>query len=103
MKKSLYALFALGLFAAPAPAQDWGHSFSPGEAREAVRDGRSLPLAQILAPLKEEHGGYLLSADLFSTPSGAAQYHIQWMTGDGRKTVFIVDAQTGTVLERRGA
>ncbi len=103
MKKSLFALFALGLLAAPAPAQDWGQSFSPGEAREAVRDGRSLPLAKILEPLKAEYGGYLLSAELFSTASGSTQYEIQWMTGDGRKTVFVVDAQTGNVLERRGA
>ncbi len=104
MKRILTLCFALGLVAAaPVAAQQWGQAFSPSEARTAVKEGRSLPLSQILDKLKTEHGGYLLGAELFSTEAGGTEYHIDWMTEDGRKTVFVVDAQTGNVLRRRGA
>lgn len=103
--KRIAALFlALGLVAAPAAsAQDWMNQFSPGQARESVEKGRTVPLSQIFASLKKEYGGYQLGADLFRKDDGSAVYEIDWMTGDGRKAHFVVDAQSGRVLDRRGA
>ncbi|KCZ93777.1 PepSY domain-containing protein [Hyphomonas johnsonii] len=105
MKRIIASLAILGLFAAgPALAQPkWGDSFSPGQAREAVRDGKTVPLSKIFQNLKREYGGYQLSADLFSKSGGGAEYHIDWMTGDGHKVRFVVDAQSGTITNRRGS
>lgn len=127
MKRSLVLLAALGLMLAPAAVaqgkdrdrdraetewsggqlaqlqdQGWGNQFSPGQAREAVKEGRTVPLSKIFQTLKREYGGYQLGADLYSRDAGGAVYEIDWLTDDGRKVHVIVDAQTGAVLERRG-
>jgi uncharacterized membrane protein YkoI len=128
MKRSLVLLAALGLMLAPAAhaqgkdrerdraetewsgggqlaqlqEQGWGNQFSPGQAREAVKEGRTVPLSKIFQTLKREYGGYQLGADLYSRDAGGAVYEIDWLTEDGRKVHVIVDAQTGAVLERRG-
>ena len=107
MKRTLYLFAALGLMLAPgALAQgqdrDWGNQFSPGEAREAVKEGRTVPLSRIFQTLKREYGGYQLGADLYSQDSGGAVYEIDWLTDDGRKVHVKVDAQTGAIIDRRG-
>lgn len=81
--------------------QGWGNQFSPGQARDAVKEGRTVPLSQILKNLKREHGGYHLNAELYSRGGGAV-YEIDWLTDDGRKLKITVDAQTGAVIDRRG-
>ena len=96
MKRILASLAAIALLSAgPATAQGWGDSFSPKQARDAVRDGKTVPL-------KQQYGGYQLGADLVSKQGGGAEYHIDWMTEDGRKMRFIVDAQSGAITDRRG-
>jgi hypothetical protein len=82
--------------------QGWGNQFSPGQAREAVKEGRTVPLSRIFQTLKREYGGYQLGADLYSQETGGAVYRIDWLTEDGRKVQVTVDAGTGAVLERRG-
>lgn len=82
--------------------QGWGNQFSPGEARDAVKEGRTVPLSRIFQSLKRQYGGYQLGADLYSQESGGAVYEIDWLTEDGRKLHVTVDAQTGTVLDQRG-
>lgn len=82
--------------------EGWGNQFSPGQAREAVKEGRTVPLSRIFQTLKREYGGYQLGADLYSNDSGDAVYEIDWLTEDGRKVHVTVDAQTGSVLDRRG-
>ena len=104
MKRIFASLAAMVLLSAgPAIAQGWGDSFSPGQARDAVRDGKTVPLSKIFQMLKREYGGYQLGADLVSKQGGGAEYHIDWMTGDGRKMRFVVDAQSGSITDRRGA
>jgi len=104
MKRFIVSLAAMALLSAgPATAQRWGDSFSPGQARDAVRDGKTVPLSKIFQMLKREYGGYQLGADLVSKQGGGAEYHIDWMTGDGRKMRFVVDAQSGSITDRRGA
>jgi uncharacterized membrane protein YkoI len=80
----------------------WGNQFSPGQARDAVKEGRTVPLSRIFQSLKREYGGYQLGADLYSKDSGGAVYEIDWLTDDGRKVHVTVDAETGAVLDRRG-
>lgn len=82
--------------------QGWGDQFSPGQARDAVKQGRTVPLSRIFQSLKREYGGYQLGADLYSRDSGGAVYEIDWLTDDGRKVHVTVDAETGAVLDRTG-
>ncbi len=132
MKRTLALLAALGLLLAPAALADgkgkvkerdrdrgevsnwtygqltqgqdqgWGNQFSPGQARDAVKEGRTVPLSKIFQSLKREYGGYQLGADLYSKESGGAVYEIDWLTDDGRKVHVTVDAQTGAIINRRG-
>lgn len=105
MKRIAAFLLAAGLLAAApaAQAQGWADQFSPGQARESRSQGRTVPLSQIFSNLKQQYGGYQLSADLYNKGNGKAVYEIDWMTGDGRKMHFVVDAQSGAILDRRGA
>lgn len=105
MKTTLVLFAVFGLILSPAAlAQDqgWGNQFSPGEAREAVKEGRTVPLSRIFQTLKREYGGYQLGADLYSKETGGAVYEIDWLTDDGRKVQVTVDAQTGAIISRRG-
>ena len=103
--KRIAALFlAIGLAAAPvAQAQGWANQFSPGQARDSRAQGRTVPLSQIFNSLKRQYGGYQLGADLYDRGNGKSVYEIDWMTKDGRKMHFVVDAQSGAILDRRGA
>ena len=84
MKRISALLLAMGLVVTPpAIAQDWRNQWSPGQARDSVRQGKTVPLSQIFQSLKRQYG--------------------DWMTGDGRKMRFTVDARTGAVLDRQGA
>lgn len=128
MKRSLYLLAAIGLMLAPAAhaqgkgtdrdrdraaersewtsgplAQDnWGNQFSPGQARDSVREGKTVPLKSIFKMLQGEYGGYQLGADLYARESGGPVYEIDWRTGDGRNIHVTVDAETGAILDRNG-
>jgi uncharacterized membrane protein YkoI len=104
MTRILLSLAAIALLSGmPAMAQGWGDTFSPNQARDAVRDGKTVPLSRIFQMLKREYGGYQLGADLVSKQGGGAEYHVDWMTEDGRKMRFVVDAQSGAIISRRGA
>ena len=78
------------------------NQFSPAQARDSREEGRTVPLSRIFSNLKHEYGGYQLSADLYDKGNGKAVYEIDWMTGDGRKMHFVVDAASGSILDRRG-
>lgn len=129
MKRTLVFLAAIGLMLAPAAyaegkgkdrdrdrsteqsewtqgplAQDnWGNQFSPGQARDSVREGKTVPLKNIFKMLEGEYGGYQLGADLYARESGGTVYEIDWRTGDGRNVHVTVDAQTGRILDRSGS
>ena len=79
------------------------NQFSPGQARDSRNEGRTVALSDIFNRLKREYGGYQLSADLYDRGNGKSVYEIDWMTRDGRKMHFVVDAQSGSILDRRGA
>ena len=97
-------VFALGMagLSAPASAQGWGNSFSAGEARNASENGSIKPLRDVIQSLKRQFGGSYLNAELFSREGGGADYHIDWITDDGRKLRLIVDAESGRVTSSTG-
>lgn len=97
----LIAVFGVSL-AAPANAQGWGNSFSPGEARDASENGDIMHLREVIQILKNEFGGHHVGAELFSKSGGGAEYRIDWVTEDGRKLRLIVDAQNGRVISSTG-
>ncbi len=95
---------ALGPVGAPLPASaapELGSSFSPDQARDAVKSGEVVPLRDVFAKLRDRYGGYQLDADLFSTGRGS-EYRISWMTGAGRRMQFRVDARSGRILSASG-
>lgn len=98
---ALFALVAMGLIAS-ASAQGWGNSFSAGQARDASQNGQIKPLRDVIRSLKRELGGSYLNAELFSKEGGGAEYHIDWVTDDGRKLTLIVDAESGRVTRSTG-
>lgn len=83
-------------------SQSWGNTFSPGEARDAVRKGDIVPLNTIFQRLRDRYGGYQLDAELFSTRGGGSEYRIRWMTEDGRRLNIRVDGRTGRILSATG-
>lgn len=104
MKRIIASLLGFALLASPAALaqQDWTNSFSQGQARESVRDGKTVPLGRIFQSLKREYGGYQLDANLYATRDGGKEYVIEWFTKDGRRLTVRVDAETGRVLDRKG-
>jgi hypothetical protein len=100
----LLAALAVSL-AAAAPADafqrgrdrpDLGQSFSPGEARDAVEQGRHVPLRQILSQIEARYPGRLLGANL--ERGNPSIYVIDWLTQDGRKLTIRANAETGGII-----
>lgn len=69
-------------------------------AREAVREGRILPLGQVLAGVQRQYPGRLLDAELRDR-GGRQVYFIKLMTRDGNVAIVTADAATGQVLGYR--
>ncbi len=82
--------------------QGYSSQWSPSEARDARERGQTIPLKDVFKQLKKRYGGYQLDADLYSS-RGGLEYHISWMTKDGRKIDLVVDARTGQIRGERGA
>ncbi len=80
------------LLSAPLTARD---------AREGVAQGEMRPLGEVLRQLRDKVGGRQLDAQLVSAQPNPV-YEIQWLTPDGRRIDFVVDAHTGSILRQRG-
>ncbi|MCA3731426.1 MAG: PepSY domain-containing protein [Phenylobacterium sp.] len=96
------AVFLLAGTESPAAAQP---AFQPPEqdrARDAVRDGRLLPLSQVLAAIAARSPGDHLDTRFGETVAGRPVYLVTWRTQDNRVVVFVVDARTGRILDQRG-
>jgi uncharacterized membrane protein YkoI len=97
-------LAALIAAAAPAAALAAPDSLGAGwrqqqnEAQRGVREGRNLPLAQVVQMMQQRVPGRLLDAGLEQGPGGRSVYRVRWATEDGRRIDFIVDAQSGQIL-----
>lgn len=100
-------LIAAPLAAAAQPFGDQGQpSYGAGRrdqdaAREAVRGGRQVPLSQVIAMISARTPGRQLNTTMGDF-QGRSAYFVQWQTNDGRVIEFVVDAQSGGILSRRG-
>jgi uncharacterized membrane protein YkoI len=61
-----------------------------------------VPLERVYARLRKENGGEPLDAKLLRPGPGVVLYEIQWLTDDGRKLVFTVNARDGFTVATRG-
>ena len=78
---------------------DWREQ--QGEARQAVREGRQLPLSQVIARINGQIPGRLLDTGI-EDEAGRAVYRVRWAAKDGRRLDVIADARTGDILRQEG-
>ena len=67
------------------------------EARQGRVAGRLMPMQSVLDQLRLHTPGHQLDAGL-EYEGDRAVYRVRWMTADGRRVDYIVDARTGQVL-----
>jgi len=70
-------------------------------ARDAVRDGRALPLERIVEKARMAFGGDVLDVEL-EDEDDALRYELKVMTVDGRILKLEYDAATGDLLRVKG-
>lgn len=70
------------------------------QARQAVREGRILPLSQVLPKVQSRVPGRLLDANL-QDRGGRPVYLIKMMTNDGNVAIVSADATNGNILNVR--
>jgi hypothetical protein len=89
---------------APPPGNSLGGAWGQqqDQARIGVRQGRLMPLGQVMLRLRRSTPGRILDAGLEPGPGGRAAYRVRWAAVGGRRIDFIVDAVTGEVLSRNG-
>ena len=66
-----------------------------------VADEGLVPLPKVLRMLHKQYSGRQLDAQIVRNP-GIVLYEIQWLTEEGRKVVFIVNAHDGKIVATRG-
>jgi len=67
------------------------------EARAGVTQRRLVPLAQVIAEIRRRTGGRQLDAGL-EYQGDRPIYRVRWMSADGRRIDFLIDATTGAIL-----
>ena len=75
------------------PQGGFGYEQPAGSGRGAQRGGQTISMEQAVSIVSRRAPGRLLDA----SPMGA-NYRIVWLTNDGRRIDFIVDAETGQIL-----
>lgn len=101
---------AVVLTAGAARATPFQHQDSLGadwrnqqdDARRAVREGRYVPLGQVIDAIRRQSPGRQLDAGIENEPGGQAVYRVRWAAADGRRVDYIVDAVTGRILRAEG-
>ena len=108
MRRFAIAVLSIALTAGSAAAQGYrGYERPAMEAGEqdraldAVRGGRHVPLAAVIAQIGARMPGRQLNTTL-GDMNGRAAYFVQWQTPDNRIIIFIVDAQSGQIIGRQG-
>ena len=74
-----------------------GWSQQQDEARQGVRQRRLVPLGQIIEQLRQRFPGRQLDAGL-EYEGERPMYRVRWITRDGRRIDFMIDATTGQIL-----
>ena len=70
----------------------------PDEARQGVRAGRLAPLGRVIDQIRRRAPGRQLDAGLETDAGGRSVYRVRWAGADGRRSDYIVDAETGRIL-----
>jgi uncharacterized membrane protein YkoI len=101
--KALFLAGAVLTLSSVAHAQSppFGAGFFADSPRENAQ-ARVIPLRQVAANLRRQEPGEMLDAELVQVNPNLLVYRIKWLTPDGRRVDFEVDATTGQVLSRRG-
>ena len=86
---------ALSLPALPVAAHDHDEH---ERARQALEQGRVLPLASVIAKVEREHPGQVVKIE-FEEDDGRYIYEIRLLQRDGRMAKLKVDAVDGRVLK----
>ncbi|WP_029030663.1 PepSY domain-containing protein [Salinarimonas rosea] len=94
----LGCLLALPPGRAAADAHRYSDDDDHVAAREAVRRGEALPLAEILAAIPPHVAGRVIEVEL-EREDGLLVYEITLVAADGRVRELVVDAATARVLE----
>jgi uncharacterized membrane protein YkoI len=101
------ALLCLELVVGPALAErgrERGRD-RPGdqdEAREGVRNGRLVPLSEVLRRIARSYPGRMLDASLRELVPGTPVYLVIWLTPEGRRLSIWADARTGEIMRVEG-
>ena len=88
------------LAAPPAPGNDsLGGDYRPqqDQARQGVKQGRYLPLGQVIREINRRDPGYQLDVGLEQV-GGRDVYRVRWASSNGRRKDYIVDATSGAIL-----
>ena len=67
------------------------------EARQGVRQRRLMPLEAVIDQIRRRIPGRQLDAGL-EYQGDRAVYRVRWMTADGRRVDYMIDAATGAIL-----
>ena len=87
--------------AAPRPnSLGAGWSEQQEEARLGVRHGQIAPLSRIIEGIGRRTPGRQLDAGI-EYEGGRPVYRVRWMTTNGRRVDFLVDAASGAILGER--
>ena len=84
--------------AAPRPnslGADW--RLQQDEARQGVRAHQMMPLGQVIERIRQRSPGRQLDAGL-EYQGERPIYRVRWMTKDGRRIDYLIDAVTGAIL-----
>ena len=79
---------------------DWRQQ--QNEVRQAVREGRHIPLGQAIDAVRRRSPGRELDADIVPGADGRADYRLRWAANDGRRIDYLVDAATGAIVGVEG-
>ena len=87
--------------AQPPPPGDasLGPGYGPQQdpVRQGVKQGRYIPLGQVIRSINKRDPGYQLDAGL-EQEGGRAVYRVRWASSNGRRKDYIVDATSGAIL-----
>jgi hypothetical protein len=74
---------------------DW--QLQQDEARQGVRNHQLMPLSHVIEQVRARHPGRQLDAGL-EYQGDRPIYRVRWMTNDGRRIDYLIDAATGAIL-----
>lgn len=74
---------------------DW--RLQQDEARQGVRNHQLLPLSRVIEQVRARTPGRQLDAGL-EYQGARPIYRVRWMTRDGRRVDYLIDAATGAIL-----